>query len=1191
MCSTEVQSDIFGDFGRMVNNTIINSYLFVSLELSGKAYTRTELATITREINRCFAMPVLVLFKYNMLLTLSVINRRLHKIDSNKDVLEKVTLIKDICYLKPHRAHIETLALLSFTQLTNKVRIDSFVKLHNTWQKVLDIKEINDRFFREIRNWFLWSLKHIRFPQIRPADEMEEAKEYQSKSIIRFITRFMFCWFLKEKKDIIPSDFFNQEKLSALLKNFDPKASKSDYYHAILQNLFFATLSVPQAERRIIDQTAYPNSNPDYGKPFVFRYHECFENEEVIKTMFQAIPFLNGGLFDCLDRRKDHNQDIEIRLDGFSTKQSKQAVFPNYLFWGTHSVDLSDELNTAKAKQTKVLGIIELFEQYVFTVEESTPIEEEIALDPELLGRVFENILAFINPETHETTRKGTGSFYTPRKVVDYMVDASLKEHLSQELKNHLKMTEADIDTGLSILFEYSEKEHAFNNREAQCIVQAIDDCKVIDPACGSGAFLMGILHRMTHLLSKIDKDNSIWFEKLIERFPAHLQEQMKNQLERESLTYTRKLGLIQNCIYGVDIQPIAVQIAKLRFFLTLIIEQDIDLTKDNYGIIPLPNLEFKLVCADTIATLSDEDTKEDKDYDEFLENPYTTSLEKEVHKYFAVNLPGEKLKIKSTILKIIRTYVQPHLKNISTLQSSMQLYSDKHKKKIENQVKLLKFKTDQWLSYSGIFDDKSILFFETQLFFPEVKDGFDIVIGNPPYIQLQSKLLQEKATLYSAMGYTVFDKTGDIYCLFYERGFNLLKERGHLCYITSNKWMRSNYGETLRTYMAENTLSKILIDFGNYNAFESATVNTNILLAQKSKPGLSQGKACTLNEEYQKGDSISEFFTNHYIPMPTFGGGSWIISDNAEQMLKAKIEHIGTPLKDWDVSINYGIKTGLNDAFIISGSIKDDLIASDPSSAEIIKPILRGCDIKRYKTEYEDLWLIFIPWHFPLHKDPMIKGASNEAEKEFFKLHPIVYKHLLRFKDKLADRNKAETGIRYEWYALQRCAATYYEEFEKNMIVWGNLALSSQFAIAEKGTFINAPSTMITPANEYLLSVLNSKLGDYYIRKLGVTRNGGYFEYKPIFVEKLPVPIIPSIEQKPFENLVELILTCKQKSENAQTLEDRIDIMDYKLYELTYSEARLIDPDLDSVLASLGLSEKDYERMSIKELSELEVL
>ena len=239
----------------------------------------------------------------------------------------------------------------------------------------------------------------------------------------------------------------------------------------------------------------------------------------------------------------------------------------------------------------------------------------------------------------------------------------------------------------------------------------------------------------------------------------------------------------------------------------------------------------------------------------------------------------------------------------------------------------------------------------------------------------------------------------------------------------------------------------------------------------------------------------------------------SWVILSPIEASIKAKIESVGTPLRDWDIKINRGVLTGLNEAFIISTEKRDEILSNCKDederrrTAELIRPILRGKDIRRYSCKWANLWLVYIPWHFPLQKDDSIQGASHSAEKEFLRQYSSVYSYLLTYKDALEARNKAETGIRYEWYALQRWGSNYWDDFNKQKIVWGNLNLKASYTIAPAGMFISAPSNMIVPASEFLLAVLNSKLADFYIRNLGVTRNGGYFEYKPMFVEQLPVP------------------------------------------------------------------------------------
>ena len=269
----------------------------------------------------------------------------------------------------------------------------------------------------------------------------------------------------------------------------------------------------------------------------------------------------------------------------------------------------------------------------------------------------------------------------------------------------------------------------------------------------------------------------------------------------------------------------------------------------------------------------------------------------------------------------------------------------------------------------------------------------------------------------------------------------------------------------------------------------------------------------------------------------------SWVILSALEQSIRVKISKNGTPLKQWGVRINRGILTGYNEAFIISTEKKDELIAADPKSAEIIRPILRGRDIKRYQYNFSDLWLINVHNGIKSQKLPPVNIED----------YPAIKDHLAQYYTKLAKRaDKGDTP-----FNLRNCV--YMNDFFKQKIVWGNLCLSAQFAVVEEGYFVNAPSPMIVPGNKYILAVLNSRLGDWYIRQLGVTRNGGYFEYKPMFVEQLPVPMIPDCDQAEFVRLVDKVLLAKKDGEDSTATEEEIDKLVYSLYGLTDEEIRYI--------------------------------
>jgi len=615
------------------NGAAIESYLFFAITLTKPHYTRTELSGITRAVNRLFPMPAMLLFRHGDTLTLAIINRRLHKRDESKDVLEKVTLIKDIRFANPHRAHVEILSDLSFDALQQKHDFTNFVALHVAWQKALDSSELNKRFFLEIANWYFWALNYAKFPKDAPK---QNGKDHIS--VIRLITRLMFCWFVKEK-GLISDILFDERKLAQTLNGFAPSKTgdkESVFYKAILQNLFFATLNTE------MDKRGWTKEEQNFMAHSLYRHRDFFQKPNDALDLFKNIPFLNGGLFECLDKDLGENAKPRyVRIDGFSRREDSQPIVPDFLFFGPErEVDLSEEYGDKKFKKVKVRGLIHTFDHYKFTVTENTPIEEEIALDPELSGKVFENLLAAYNPETGATARKQTGSFYTPREIVNYMVDealiACLKTKLTAENAENTK-TEGNqaevfssalsafsaVEKKLRHLFAYNDQKHQFTPAEVDALIAAIDSLKSLDPAVGSGAFPMGILHKLVFILGKLDPRNEKWKERQIarvrdtmataekiedatarERAVRELEQQIdgiNEAFEHNELDYGRKLYLIENCIYGVDIQPIAVQIAKMRFFISLVVDQKIDDTQPNRGVRPLPNLETKFVAANTL--------------------------------------------------------------------------------------------------------------------------------------------------------------------------------------------------------------------------------------------------------------------------------------------------------------------------------------------------------------------------------------------------------------------------------------------------------------------------------------------------------------------------------------------------------------------------------------------------------------
>jgi len=944
-------------------------------------------------------------------------------------------------------------------------------------QDAFSVEKLTKEFYNDLFKWYQWTLTAevgITFPNNTATSEDDRVQ--LEEQMIRLITRLLYVWFIKQKH-LVPEILFKSNELSKILKEFNPNSTlDGNYYNAILQNLFFATLNKAVNEREFAKVADKRDIKTRY------RYAEMFNlNEKEIKDLFQHIPFLNGGLFECLDK-EESTDGIKYHLDGFSRSDKKstngnfkhRAFLPNSIFFG----DGKNE------------GIIPLLERYNFTVEENVPNEVQVALDPELLGNVFENLLGAFNPETQESARKQSGSFYTPKEIVSYMVDESLIAFLES------KLPDLKVET-IRQLFEQENLPESLAKDHSLCetITVQLRSIKILDPACGSGAFPMGILNKMVEVLDKLDEKN-------------------------KSSHHDLKLHLIEECIYGVDIQTIAAQISKLRFFISLIVEQEaMDLSNPdkNYGVLTLPNLETKFVAANTLVGM-----KKKKDGD-FVSTLFTDPLIDET-KHELMNVRKEHFYAKSA-------YKKKELRDKDAILRAQlsKLLQDNNEFAPEDAIQF-----SQWNPYD---QNASSPFFDPEWMFG-MEEGFDVVIGNPPYVQLQ-KEGGKLSKLYEKGGYETFAKTGDIYSLFYERGWQLLKNKGLLCYITSNKWMRAGYGESTRKFFAENTNPIILIDFAGQKIFESATVDTNILLFSKDK-NRQQTKACIVKEKVL--NNLSVYFRQNTNLTEFKNAGSWVILSPIEKQIKEKIERLGIPLKDWDIRINYGIKTGFNEAFIINESKRKELIEDDPKSEEIIRPLLRGRDIKRYSYAYGDLHLITT---FP----------SLKIDIEDY---PAVKQHLISFGyDRL--KQTGDKGARKktnnQWFETQD-SINYWEDFSKQKIVYPNMTKYMPFFLDNKSFCTNQKCFIITGEGlAYLTAFFNSNVFKICYRDNFPELQGGTRELSKIFFEKLKIPHIENLISEDFEILVKDVQDGKNfadlRLERALLL--ALGLQEYEEYILNY--------------------------------------
>ncbi len=1141
-------------FNRAAIDDRITSYLFFVIELVEASYSRTALSQITREMNKVFPIPAMVLFKYGECLTLAVIERQPHQRDEAKDVLRKVTLIKDIRFAQPHRAHLEVLEDLSLPKLSGKYSLSNFLDLHQAWQKVLDTKELNKRFFKELANWYFWAVENVTFP----ADEENDAAVRNATSVIRLITRLMFVWFLKEK-GLVSDKLFDQQQLKTLL-HFK---GESTYYQAILQNLFFATLNSAMGERKFIAASA-SGRNSQHFVHNVFRYRQAFKKPEATLTeLFEPIPFLNGGLFECLDKETDAGR---TRVDGFSDHAKNVLRVPDELFFGAErNIELNEVYGT-KNKKYKVRGLLNILNSYKFTIAENTPIEEEIALDPELLGKVFENLLANYNPETRTTARKQTGSFYTPREIVNYMVDESLIAYLKTKLQtetegwsggfqafnetqpnffgNEMRRQQAfeiqlsgnrwhgqdeALETALRALLSYQNAPHPFTANETEILIKAIDNCKILDPACGSGAFPMGILLKLVHLLEKLDPDNAKWREwqklKAIAETKAaydignqgerdHRLKEISEIFEDNSSDYGRKLFLIENCIYGVDIQPIAIQIAKLRFFISLIVDQDFnDDPAHNRGIRPLPNLETKFVAANTLIGLEMTGLKPDGI------NELEQQLKEIRAKHFGARTRKTKEKYRDED-KRLRSEIAALLKQAGFPETSA------------NQI-------SGWNPYA---QNTKADWFDAEWMFG-IEDGFDIVIGNPPYVRQEE--IKEFKPLFSKQ-YECYTGTADLFVYFYERAWRSLREQGVFTFITSNKYFRSGYGAKLRKFLSEKATIKHLIDFGDAPIF-TAIAYPSIFLATRQKPAANQARVLTWQSPEAPTDDFSATFQaqSFLMSQKELTGEAWRLESGATLRLLEKLRSRGKPLGEYVNGRFYrGILTGLNEAFVIDRATRDRLIAEDESSAEVLKPFLRGRDVKRWQVESKDIWIIFTR-----------RGININN-------YPAIHRHLLRFKDRLTPGvSGGRKSGSYKWYEIQDNIA-YWQEFAQPKIIYPDIARRCEFAADKHNLYPDCTLFLIPAYSNYQLGLLNSSTVQFFISQICPSVRGDFYRFKSIYVSQIPVAQATAIQQATIATIVEKILAAKKADAHADTQawEAETDALVYQLYGLTAAEIALVE-------------------------------
>lgn len=993
------------------------------------------------------------------------------------------------------------------------------------------VEVLTKEFYQELSDWYAWAINIIRFPN--DIDDKDDDAKFNNEGAIRLITRLIFVWFLKQRH-LIPDEFFDEKYIADnLLEDFNPnnksglfefKSHESKYYKAILQNLFFAMLNSPITTEggKELSERHFRNGRGDYDNNKLMRYESYFKNPQLfIDLANRTVPFLNGGLFDCLDD-KDHG----MYYDGFSDKESvkNSLIIPDYLFFGEEvgkNIDLSEWYGDKKKKKVSARGIIDILKRYNFTVEENTPFDKEVSLDPELLGKVFENLLASYNPETQTTARKQTGSFYTPREIVQYMVDESLVAHLKRTVGEELEPQYRQ-------LMQYSDDDVELTVEQRKSIMQSLYNCKILDPACGSGAFPMGILQQMVHILNRIDPGNKQWKEMMravaIHKtseayFTASDDERNEiiNDIERsfdESINrpdYARKLYLIENCIYGVDIQPIAIQISKLRFFISLVVDQNTNADPtDNFGIRPLPNLEAKFVAANTLIGLVKKDASL---FDSAEIKVKENELKIAKHKIFGAKTVRTKRKYKN-IVNDLRQEIADMLYENGAVGND---------------------EARQLASWDMFDQNASSPFFDPEWMFG-VKDGFDIVIGNPPYIsataQIADKqLAKQRHDIIASKRFKSLYQKWDLYIPFIEFGMDYMCKCEGLCtMIVPYPLTNQLYAKILRKMIVTSFDMFEIVDLNGTKIFENATVSNCIPFIKKSQ-------GCkTIISHIDKQKSIHHSFMKEYKDL--------IQDENNYVWNLTQEERSGSRHPQFNVLgdycyVSYGLRLNSDEKTAKGEFVKADLLSKIEDSIHCRK-LIEGKDIERYHVKR----FHFVEWDTSRCPTKLVRPTFRE-----FYDHPKIFCNYL---------GELACTLDFDNYYIHTHLLTgvvLWKDLKdvENKSILSSIKKFSRYSRAEM------ESLSQTVDLRFLLGIMNSTYATVLLRDL---RGGDYHIY-PEHIRNIPIAPATKEQQRSIINLVDTILATKRTDSNADTSfeECQIDSLVYHLYGLAYDEVLIVDP------------------------------
>lgn len=889
-----------------------------------------------------------------------------------------------------------------------------------------------------------------------------------------------------------------------------------------------------------------PSVIPDYDELnklfFQVLAKRITDRSESINTKYGKVPYLNSSLFEIspLERQTIRISSLDnSELPLFNGTVLKDGQKPRY-----------DKLPTLRY-------LLEFLDAYDFSSEGSEEVQEQAKtlINASVLGLIFEKI------NGHRD-----GSVFTPGAVTMYMSREAIQQTVVRRFNEEMGWSCKDYE--------------ALKNKDIEDYVQAnavIDSLRICDPAVGSGHFLVSVLNEVIYTkydlgilidgsgkrIKKQDYSIDIENDELLisdeDGNPvSYIPGNQESQRIQETL-FNEKRKIIEYCLFGVDINPNAVNICRLRLWIELLKNAYYTKESDYTELETLPNIDINIKVGNSLLHRFNLG----QDISEILRKSgiSISAYRKAVSDYKNAHSKEEKHDLENYLRQIkgnLRTQIglkDPKVVSLNKLNADLdnllapQLFeiSKKEQAQRDKQAKDLQAKIAKIQAEVDEIKDNKIFVgaFEWRIEFPEVLDedgrfvGFDCVIGNPPYIQLQ-KMGTDADTLQK-MNYETYERTGDIYCLFYEMGMKLLKPGALLSFITSNGWMKSAYGKSLRAMLTSLYQPSLLIDFAGYRVFDSATVDANILSVIKSNTHY-ETIACSIKKEDFEVEKLSDYVQTHSMQCP-FRNEPWSILSDIELRIKQKVETIGVPLREWNVQIYRGVLTGYNDAFIISSQKRDEILYScvdeeeRKRTEELIRPILRGRDIRRYGYNWADLWLI------NTHN-----GIRGEMERIHIEDYPAIKQHLDNYWNKIEPRaDQGETA-----YNLRNCA--YLDEFSKTKIVWIELSDESKFAICDDLVPLNTVFFLTGEHLHHILGMLNSKLLHWYFTTcLGTSSGVGTNRWLKYTIEQLP--LVPYLD----DTLSQLVIERLSPETEIDKCEERIDSLICELYGLSLDEMSFI--------------------------------